>query len=219
MELSAQERTQFGKANKALRRQGLIPAEFYGRGTANRHLTVDLKAFQKVLRGAGENAILTLRLGEETLPALVHDVVRDYLSGDVAHVDFYRVRMDEKIRTRVPIEFVGEAPAVKELGGYLNKTMTEVEAEALPAHIPKSFVLSLGGLLEFHQSLYVRDLAVPEGVKVLVEPGAVVVSITPPAKEEEAPPAPADVSAVKVETEEKKAERETEKSKSATEEK
>lgn len=209
-----QNRGKFGKAVKTLRREGLIPAELYGRGIKNMHLAVDAKVFAEVLREAGESGIVTLLVGGEKKPVLVHDVSKNYLTGEVAHIDFYEVRMDEKIKTHIPIEFLGEAPAVREKGGFLNKTLTEVEVEALPGDLPHNLTVNLDSLDDFRKSIYVKDIAAPAGVTILVHGSTVVATAMPPLKEEiPEVPAPADVSAVKVEDEEKKAERAVEKSK------
>jgi large subunit ribosomal protein L25 len=211
MDLTVSSREQFGKAVNILRKQGLIPAELYGHGISNTHLSVDAGEFKKIWKEAGENTIINLIIGSERRSVLIHDVQKDYLSGDPSHIDFYQVRMDEKIKARVPIEFIGEAPAVKSLGGILNKTMSEIEVEALPGDLPHSFSVDLSSLVEFNQSIYAKDLKIPEEVQVLVEPQTVIATVTPPQKEEVAPPPAPEVSEVKVETEEKKAEREKEK--------
>lgn len=214
MDLIVQTRDKFGKAVKALRRGGFVPAELYGRDISNVHLAVSMKDFMKVFREAGANTVVHLVLNSEKRPVLIHDVEKDYLTNEVSHVDFYQVRMDEKIKARVPIEFTGEAPAVKEKGGILNKAMSEIEVEALPADLPHRLHVDLGTLDELNKSLYVKDLRVSPKAKLLVELETVIVTVTPPSVEEEkAPETPIDVTAVKVEDEEKKAERAAEKEK------
>ncbi len=212
MDLSVQTREKFGKAVKALRREGLIPAELYGHGASNLHLSVPSREFAKVFKEAGTNTLVNLLVEGKKQPVLIHEVDRDYLTDEVAHIDFYQVRMDEKIKAKIPLEFVGESPAVKEKAAILNKAMTEIEVEALPADLPHRLSADLSKLLDLNQSVYVRDIAVPKGVEVLVDPETVVVTATPPAAEEKkVEEVPVDVSAVKVETEEKKAERSAEK--------
>jgi large subunit ribosomal protein L25 len=211
MQLPVQTREKFGKSVKTLREQGLIPAELYGRGINNVHLAVEAKQFKKIFREAGENTVIDLALGKEPRKALIHGVQRNPVSQEIEHIDFYQVRMDETITAKVPFEFAGEAPAVKEYGGILNRTMNEIEVEALPGDLPHSIQVDLAELKELNQSVYVKDLKLPRGVEVTVDPETVIVTVAEPMKEEEAAPAPAaDVSAVKVETEEKKAEREKE---------
>ncbi len=213
MNLVVQKREKFGKSVGALRDSGFIPAEVYGHGFKNQHVTVLEKDFLKIFGEAGESTIVNLVLGSEEWPVLIYAAQRDPLNGRFAHIDFYRVKMDEKIITHVPLEFFGEASAVKEQGAVINKAMTEIEVEALPADLPHRIQVDLGLLKNLDDSVYARDLRIPDKVKLLIEPMTVVVTAMPPQKEEEVQ-ASADVSAVKVETEEKKVERAQEKEKS-----
>lgn len=217
MDLAVQTREKFGKAVKYLRREGLIPAELYGHGVLNLHLAVAAKDFSKILKEAGTSTVINLLIdndpstssGQRRRPALIHDVVRDYLTDSIIHVDFYQVKMDEKIKAKVVLEFLGSAPAVKDQGGILNRVMSEVEVEALPAALPHSLSVDLSVLDELNKSIYIKDLSIPGDVEVLVEPETVVATVTPPAVEEKKiEEEPVDVGDVKVETEEKKAERE-----------
>ncbi len=213
MDLAVLKREKFGKQVKALRAEGLVPAELYGHGVENVHLSIPVKDFNKVFKEAGTNTVVTLLIDKDKRPALIYDVSRDPVSGDLAHVDFYQVKMDEKITTKVPLTFVGEAPAVKAKSAVINKSMTEIEVEALPQDLPHSLTVDLSVLDDLDKSIYVRDLAVPRNVKVLVDPDTAIATATPPAKEEEkvVEEVATDVSEVKVETEEKKAERQAEK--------
>ncbi len=206
MDLKAEIRSQLGKSVKSLRENGQIPAELYGKGIGNIHLLVDAKDFKKAFKALGESSVVNVSVGDEKRAVLIQDVGRDPLSGEPINIDFYQVRMDEKVRVKVPLEFIGEAPAVKEKGGLLNKTMMEVEVEALPSDLPRDFKVNLGVLGDINSSIYVKDLDISKGVKVLVEPTTVIATIVPPAPEEVIE-TPINVEEVKVETEEKKAER------------
>lgn len=206
MDLAVQKREKFGKAVGALRKQGLIPAELYGRGIENLHLMVPAKDFLKAWKQSGANTVVNVLLDKKKQPALIYEVKKNYLSGDIEHVDFYAVRMDEKIKAKIPLEFKGEAPAVKEKGGILNKVMSEIEAEALPADLPRNFEVDISPLDDINKSIYVKDIKAPAGVSIVVGGETVVATITPPVAEEKVE-APVDVTAVKVEGEEKKAER------------
>jgi large subunit ribosomal protein L25 len=210
MDLAVMPREIVGKKVRALRRSGLIPAELYGHGIKNFHVSVNAKELNKIFKAAGMNTVITLVLTSGKKPALIHDVVRNYLTGDIEHVDFYEVRMDEKITTKVPLEFIGEAPAVKSEGAIVNKSISEIEIEALPQDLPHSITVDLSSLDALNKSIYVRDLVIPKGVKVLIDMEMAVATATPPV-EEEVVETPVDVTAVKVESEEKKAERAAEK--------
>ncbi|MEK7193754.1 MAG: 50S ribosomal protein L25 [Patescibacteria group bacterium] len=210
MELIAQKREIFGKKVKSLRQQGLIPAELYGHGFENFHLTVPTKEFSKTFKEAGESTIIKLKVGGEEsndkkeFNVLIHDTQRDALTDEITHIDFYQVRMDEKITAAVPLEFVGEALAVKEKGGILVKALKEVEVEALPADLPHNISVDLSSLTDIGFSIYVKDLSVGPKVKIKVEPETVVATVTEPTKEEVVEK-PISVGEVKVEGEDKKA--------------
>ncbi len=212
MELMVQKRNILGKKVNSLRKQGLIPAELYGKGAENLHLSVAAKDFKKVYKEAGENTIINVVVGNSKYPVLINDVSFNALSGDVQSVDFYRVRMDEKIKVSVPLEFIGVSPAVKEKNGILVKSLQEIEVETLPADIPHDFKVDLSKLAEIGQSLYVKDLDIPKNVKVQIDPRTVLVTATAQITEEEElamqKAGVAGVEEVKVEAEEKKAEKE-----------
>ena len=211
MELVVQKREKLGKVSKSSGKEGFIPAEIYGHGFKNEHLSVKTSDFLKVYKEAGENTIVNLTLGNEKWPALIYDVQEDRLSGAISHIDFYRVTMTEKIRSHVPLEFIGESIVVKEKLGILNKSMSDVEVEALPADLPHRITVDISVLDTLDKSIYAKDLKVASGVKVLVDPQTVIATVIPPQKEEEVVAPAIDVSAVKVESEEKKAERDQQK--------
>ena len=154
---------------------------------------------------------LQIQGGEK--PVLIHEVKTNYLSGEIDHIDFYEVRLNEKIKARIQIEFTGEAPAQKSKGGVLNKVVSEIEVEALPGDLPHLFTLNLEGLDDLNKSFYVKDLKVSPKVRILTDPNTVIVTVIEPLKEEEKEEVIPDVTAVKVEAEEKKAERTAEKTK------
>lgn len=213
MELIVQKREVFGRAVKPLRAKGMVPAELYGKGLENLHLAVPKKELAKVFKQVGESSMVNLMIDNEKRPVLIHDLQLDPVSDEILSVDFYQVRLDEKLKIKVPVEFLGVAPAVKEKSGILIKVVQEIEIEALPANIPHSLQVNLESLLEIGQSVYVRDLAVSDKFRLLLSPETVIATVTALVTEEqeEAATQAVDISAIKVETEEKKAEREAKK--------
>jgi len=187
VQLQAEQRVKLGKEAKKLRAEGYIPAELYGRGVENIHIRVKEKDFHKALKEAGESTIVTVVLEGAQYPVLIHDIQRDLLGEKVTHVDLYRVKMDEKVATYVPIKFIGEAPAVREFGGVLVRSLEEVEIEALPADLPHALEVDLSILKELHQSIHIKDIALPKGVKALVDEGTTIATITEQ-RVEETPP-------------------------------
>lgn len=208
MELAVKSRDVLGKKVRVLRREGLIPAELYGHGFANVHLTLPAKEFGKVLKEAGATSVVTLVLGKETKSAMIHEVARDSVTSEIIHVDLHQVRMDELVKAHVPLEFTGEAPAIKAFAAVINKAMSEIEVEAFPQDIPHNIVVDLSVLDELDKTIYVKDLKRAKGVTFLIDEEMAVATATPPAPEEVAAPVEeVDVSAITTEGEEKKAER------------
>lgn len=207
MELTGETREKFGKSTKAIRDAGFIPAELYGHGAENRHISVTNKEFAKVFRQAGMNTVITLSLAGKKYPVIVHDIQKDHLGNGIRHIDLYQVRMDEKMRVHVPLEFVGEAPAIKAFGGILNKSMSEIEVEALPNEIPHRITIDISSLTEIGKSVYIKNIVFPKGVEPISDPETAVVTVSEAMKEEVVPASSVDVSEVKVESEEKKQER------------
>lgn len=215
MDIIVQKREKFGKATATLRRDGLIPAELYGHGIENLHLAVLAKDFKKVFKHAGESTLVNVVVDAKKRPAMIYDVQYDPVTDEVVSIDFYQVRLDEKLKIKVPIQFVGEAPAIKDHGGLLIKAMSEVEIEAFPQDIPRLIEVDIFGLKDVGQSLYVKDFVISDKIRVLVKPETVVATATAKMTEEQEKELEAaagtGVEAVKVETEEKKAERTAEK--------
>lgn len=211
MELSAQTRQIFGKGVKVLRKNGLVPAELYGHNLDNIHLAVPVKEFSRILKQAGESTVIKLKTEDKEFNVLVHDVLRNHLTDEFSHIDFYAVKMDEKIKVKVAVVFIGEAPAVKEKNGILVKAIQEIEVEALPADLPHNIEVNLDSLTDIGSTISVKDLKIGEKVKILVNPEAVIASVIEQ-KEEEAAPI-VNIEEVKVEGEEKRKEKEKEKEK------
>lgn len=174
------------KEKKAKGDTGTIPAVLYGKGIENVLVRVDSKGFQDVFSQVGESAVFKLLLGgKDERNVIVKEVQRNILDGRPIHADFYQVRMDEEIEAKVEVGFIGEAPAVKELGGVLVKNMDEIEVKCLPGDLPPRIVVDVSGLKTFDDYIYVKDLKVSDKVELLVDPETVVAMVLPPRSEEE----------------------------------
>jgi large subunit ribosomal protein L25 len=213
MELQVQKREIIGKQVGALRKKGLIPAELYGKKAENLHLAVRDKDFRKIFKQAGEsslvNIILDLPAGKKNYPTIINNVQFDPITDEILSIDFYQVRLDEEIKIRVPLEFIGEAPAAKEKDGVLVKAVHEIELETLPGNIPHSIIVKLDGLKDIHQSIYIKDLNVSSDIRLMVPPETVVATVIPKLTEEQEQAMAAEITpeTIVAETEEKKAER------------
>ncbi|OGZ32477.1 MAG: hypothetical protein A3I88_03070 [Candidatus Portnoybacteria bacterium RIFCSPLOWO2_12_FULL_39_9] len=223
--------------NKQIRKQGLIPAVLYGHRIENQSLTVKTRDFEGIYREAGENTLIKLKIENKKLKTgnekakikeertvLIHDVSKDPVTDKFIHADFYQVKMDEKLKAEVPLEFINQSPAVLEQEGVLIKSIQQVMVEALPENLPKGIKVDVSFLKTFNDNIHVKDLEAPLGVKILAGPEEVVASVIPPRKEkelEEIGKTPEEkIEEVKVEGEEKreakaKAEEEKEEKKSS----
>ncbi|TSC67623.1 MAG: large subunit ribosomal protein L25 [Parcubacteria group bacterium Gr01-1014_66] len=165
-ELKAKPREVRGKKVKQLRQQSMLPAVLYGEGVPSQSLSLSYSDFEKVYRSAGESSLLKLDVDGTAYNVLIHDVAHHALHGKPIHADFYAVRMDRPIRVKIPITFLGESPAVKNEGGILVKVMHELEVEALPTNLPHQLDADLNALMEVGSHLTVRDLVIPQDVRV-----------------------------------------------------
>ena len=187
--LDARRRTVVSKQVRALRRQGTIPAVRYGTGNEPAPLELDGREASKVLSRMSGSTLLDLVLGGDTHNVLVREIQRDPIVQDIRHVDFLKVAMDVVIRTAVPVELVGEAPAVKTFGGILVTGVDEIEVEALPADLPNRVTVDLGPLTEIGKAITVGDLFIGKGVKLLTSKDELVARVKQAVAEvvEEAP--------------------------------
>lgn len=179
IELTAHKRDLRGKKVRFLRRQGITPVNLYGQGIESNALQIETPALKKALAQAGRTSLISLKIGSTKRQnmAIVRAIQRDPVKGELVHVDFYQVRMDQKLKVEVPVVLVGKAPAVKEQGGILVHEMSSLEVECLPDNMPHSIELDISGLVQLDQALHVKDLHIPEGVTVLTEAEKVVAKI------------------------------------------
>ena len=183
--LSAKIRKNSGKKVKALRKKGVLPAVLYGPKISSTPLEIDLKEFEKVYKEAGESSLVSLKADSKEFLVLIYDVARDPLTLAPTHVDFYQPDLEKEVEAKVPIIFEGEAPAIKDLGGTLVRNIAEVEVKALPQKLPKEIRVDVTDLKTFEDRILVKNLSLPEGVKVLKEPDEIVAYVAQPQKVEE----------------------------------
>jgi large subunit ribosomal protein L25 len=164
--LASQERNKEEKT-RLLRLEGIIPGVLYGPKTKAASLKVSEKEFQKVYEEAGESSLIQLGSQEEGTLVLIREVQRDSVRGNVVHVDFYQPPLDEEIEVTVPLMFEGEALAVRDLGGTLQKNIQEVSVKALPQNLPHEIVVDISKLVTFEDKISIKDLIRESGVVIL----------------------------------------------------
>lgn len=184
--LKTETRNVIGKKVKKSRKEGLIPAVLYGNKIASQPLWVNYLDFRKAYEKAGESTILELNIDEKNKAnVLIHDVQADPVTGKFSHIDFFQVRMDQKIETEVPLEFIGESEAVKANGGVLVKSMDAIPVSCLPADLPARIEIDIAALKTFNDVIKVGDLDISGKVKIQIDLETVIANVAPPRSEEE----------------------------------
>jgi large subunit ribosomal protein L25 len=186
VELNVSPRPVLGKKVKRLRREGIIPANVYGRALDSVAIQVVRDDLVRVVRTAGRNEIIYLRLdGEEPRPTFVRQIQLNPVTDAILHVDFYQISLAEKVRMEVPVALVGTAPAEQTHGGTLLHSLDSITVEGLPTDIPSVIEVDVSGLEEIDAAIHVAELSVPGEVTVLSDPDVVVAKIAPPHVEKE----------------------------------
>ena len=156
--LTAKSRKTLGRKVKKLRREGLLPANLYGKKIKSLALELPAAEFLKVYKQEGETGLIDLKINSQTHPVLVHNLQIHPVTDEPLHVDFRQVSLTEKTTADVPIEIRGDAPAVEQKKGILIQPLNEIEVEALPADLPDQILVDVSKLDEVGQSISVADL-------------------------------------------------------------
>ena len=180
-----------------IRKEGKIPAVFYGKKEKSTSIKLPFNVFEKTLKEAGESTVVHLKGTGIDVDALIADVDFDPVTDKPRHADFHAIEKDKKLEVEVSLEFIGVSPAVKDLGGILVKVMHEVEIEALPKDLPHNLKVDISALTTFDSVITAGDIKLPSGVELLVKPTEIVASVYEP-KEEVVEEKPVDLSAIEV---------------------
>lgn len=181
--LKASKRNVIGKQVKALRREGILPAVVYGWRIGSTPISLDMREASRILEKAASSALIVLDVDGEKHYTLVRERQRNPVLGTLRHIDFQAVSLTEKVRAKVAIQLVGEAPAVNMYFGILVSNLEQLEVESLPKSLPERIEVDLSGLEEIGDAFYVRDLSLPKGVEVLGNPDEIIVIVTAPITE------------------------------------
>lgn len=165
---------------KKLRRDGKVPAVVYGGHRDPVAITVDRKSVSELIKKSehGMRSVFLLKMADsdQQRHAMIKEVTINPISRKMTHIDFVRVVMDEMVKVMVPVHLTGTAIGVKE-GGLLDFQVRDLHVECLPNAIPDSIDVDVTALAH-HDYLRVKDLKLPEGVKVSDDPERVVVGVT-----------------------------------------
>ena len=164
---------------------GYIPAVFYGKATESTPISVKVINFQKVFEEAGESTVVTIKGDVGGQDALIHDVQFDVITGRPIHADFYVFEKGKKIEVEIPLEFVGKSPAVADLGGILVKVVHDLPIMAQPKDLPHNINVDISALIGLDSTIQAKDLDLPTGVELAIDPEDVICAITEAKEEEE----------------------------------
>jgi large subunit ribosomal protein L25 len=170
---------------KQLKRSDFIPGVVYGKGMENLAVSMGQKTLVRTFNTYGSRGLFSLEVeGEEkAIMAVVREIQRNPISGQITHIDFWKVNLDEKINSSVGITIIGEEELMK-TEGIMQVGSKEIEISCLPQELPDNLTCDVSGL-QIGDKITVGDLEVPEGVEILTDLDSLVVTILAPSREEE----------------------------------
>ena len=195
LELTLDAREAQGKANRRLRRSGIVPGVVYGKGEGSTNVQVEAKTFEVLYRAAGKTSVVKFKLpgASRATSGFIKSVQRHPLSGQALHVDYYLVNLNVEMEVDIPLVFTGVAPAVEETGGTLLHNVSSVRVKALPTNIPHEIEVNVSTLTSLDVAIHVRDLSFNRDlVHVLTDGETLVATVVPPRVEEEPEPVVAE---------------------------
>ena len=178
--LTATSRDVFGKKTRFLRRQGITPTHLFGHNLKSLSLECHTAELANVLSQAGTTTLLNLKIDGEKRPrkVLVREIQKDVFGRELLHVDFYQVKLTEKIKADIPITLIGEAPALKLKGRFLMHTLDSLSVECLPDKLPPEIRVDLSSLEEVEQAIHVKDLKLDQDITVANDPDQLIVKVS-----------------------------------------
>lgn len=186
LSLKVQSRELKGRKTKKIKEEGLIPAVVYGHGFKSKSIQVLALDFKKVFKETGESTLINLEIdGAKPIKVLVYDLQFHPLRDSLEHVDFYKIKEGEKIKVETGLNLIGEALAVKELGGVLFQNLNKVEIECLPEDLIHEIEVDITVLKTFEDIIRIKDLNIPSKVKILDNREEMVVQVERPKEEVE----------------------------------
>ncbi|MEK6754206.1 MAG: 50S ribosomal protein L25 [Chloroflexota bacterium] len=174
-----------GKQVKAMRREGQLPAVIYGRHLEPIAISLDAHAASLAMAKLTSSSLVTIDLDGKEYPALVRERQRNFIKGNLTHVDFLAVDLKEKIRATVRLEFVGVSGAVKDFNGVLVKNIEKLEVECLPTDLPERISVDISALQQIGNGIRVRDMVISENIRILNDEDEMI-AVATSAKEEAA---------------------------------
>ena len=187
--LDAQPRQEIGRGKvNDLRQKGFIPAVVYSGSKDSTPIKVSHKEFLTLVhQHRAEGVVINLKIKDDKIqrprPCLIKEIQYHPVYGDIIHVDFNEISLTKEIKVNIPVVSKGEPAGVKQEGGSLEHILWEIEIECLPTNIPKNIEVDVSAL-KIGDSIHIKDIVFPPGVKVLNDASAIILSVAAPMKEE-----------------------------------
>ncbi|HNX45711.1 MAG TPA: 50S ribosomal protein L25 [Anaerolineaceae bacterium] len=175
--IKAQKRTVMGKKVNALRREGWLPGVVYGRHLQAFPIQMPAHETSLIMSKLTSSSLVTIDVDGEKHTAIVRDRQRDVIYGRLTHVDFLALSLNEKLRTTVGLELVGEAPVLKLADVILNQGVFELELECLPQDLPSKIEVDVSKIASMDDLITVGSLNLGDKITVLTDPSEVIISV------------------------------------------
>ena len=185
--IKASKRDVRGKQVRAIRQVGKLPGVIYGRHTEPVNITMDARSVGVTLSKVGSSSLITIDVDGKEYPVLVRERQRNYIRGNLIHVDFLAVSLTEKIKAEVRIELTGMSLAVKDSDAVLVTGLHTLSVECLPADLPEHITVDISPLVKVGDSIHVRDVSLGDKVRILTSEDDMIVNATYAKIEVEAP--------------------------------
>jgi large subunit ribosomal protein L25 len=184
LELSAEPRSVYGKHVRRLRRQGIVPANIYGHG-ASRAIQAPIRSLERLLAQGGRTSVVAIAFDGRSETALLKSMQRDPRSGQILHIDFQAVSMEEEVTSVVPVRFIGESIAVTKLDGVMTHPRSELHVTARAADLPDVVEVDVSTISELHGAIHISHLPQSSTYQIVDAPDEVLAIVLPPKREVE----------------------------------
>lgn len=175
--LVAQRRAKLGtSSNRRLRASGLVPGIIYGHKQDPIAVSFPAKEAAALVRST--HRVVDIELDGKSETTILREAQWDAFHAELRHVDFMRVDANERVKADVDVVLRGTAAGVL-AGGVLEHSLHMLHVDCLAIKIPEAVLVKVQGL-QIGQVIHVKELEIPEGVKVLNNPDAIVVRVIQP---------------------------------------
>jgi len=187
--LQAEKRTVKGKKVSTLRREGILPGIIYGK-IGKKFMDpimvqMDLHSSSQIIKTLTQSSLVQIEVEGKQYPVVLREIQKDIIYGTLRHVDFMALDLTQRLQTSVPIELIGEAPAVLNLAAVVVTGISELEIECLPQDMPERIEVDASVLVDMDSVILVKDLVLSDNVEILSPEDEMIAGVTYVAIEEE----------------------------------